>query len=138
MSAPTPSSRPQYVPSGRPVDPLFRVSADARTMRIAPCLPDDHLPGTPRNAQRLVLRARSPLGSAVDVVARLGTAVTLAALLVVTATALGAVDGEPMPTGAADGRPLERGESQATSPWASGALRTWSTSRMTSWLPPRR
>ncbi|HSU11127.1 MAG TPA: hypothetical protein VLK57_18160 [Pseudonocardia sp.] len=101
MSAPTPSSRPQYVPSGRPVDPLFRVSADARTMRIAPCLPDDHLAGTPRNAQRLVLRARSPLGSAVDLVARLGTAVTLAALLVVTATALGAVDGEPMPTGAA-------------------------------------
>ena len=85
MSAPTPSSRPQYAPSVRPVDPLWQVPADARTMRIAPCLPDDHLAGTPRTAQRLVLRARSPLGSAVDVVARLGTAVTLAALLVVTA-----------------------------------------------------
>ena len=48
-----------------------------------------------------MLPARSPLGTAVDVVARLGTAVTLAALLVVTATALGVVDGEPMPTGAA-------------------------------------
>ena len=101
MSAPTHSSRPQHVPPGRLVVPAPAVSTDARTVRIGP-LPSAGHPGTPpRTAQRIVLRAHSPLGSAIDVVARLGTAVTLAALLVLTATALGAVDGEPMPTGSA-------------------------------------
>jgi len=61
---------------------------------IAPTPPTGHTP-------RLVRRARSPIHTVVDVVARLGTAVTLAALLVVTATALGVVDDRPMPTGAA-------------------------------------
>jgi hypothetical protein len=100
MSAPTHSSRPQHVPAARPPAPASAASADARTVRIGPLPAARHLPAAPHPAQRLVLRARSPLGSAVDLVARLGTAVTLAALLVLTATALGAVDGEPMPTGA--------------------------------------
>ena len=94
MSAPTRPSRPQHESvSGPP--------ADAPTIWIAPTPPDGYRPATGR---RLVLPARSPVGTALDLVARLGTAVTLAALLVVTATALGVVDGEPMPTGAATTR----------------------------------
>jgi hypothetical protein len=94
MSAPTHPSRPQHTSvSGPP--------ADAPTIWIAPTPPDSYRPGSPGTGRRLVLPARSPVGTAFDLVARLGTAVTLAALLVVTATALGVVDGEPMPTGAA-------------------------------------
>jgi hypothetical protein len=88
MSAPTPTWRPQHtVP-------------DDLTVWIAPTSPPDR-PVTPQTARRLTLPARSRVGTAFDLVARLGTAVTLAALLVVTATALSVVDGEPMPTGAA-------------------------------------
>ena len=85
MSAPTPPSRPLYAPV-RPVE--------ARTVRLTP------LGTTGEAGQKLVLSARSPLRTAVELVARLGTAVTLAALLVVTATVLGVVGGEPAPTGA--------------------------------------
>ncbi len=85
MSAPTHPSRPQHT---------SEPAADAPTVRI-------HRPAAPGTGRRLVLPARSPIGTAVDLAARLGTAVTLAALLVVTATALGVVDSEPMPTGAA-------------------------------------
>lgn len=79
--------------------PRTAVSAvDAPTVWIAPTPPVGYTAG---NGPRLVLRARSPLHTAVDLVARFGTAVTLAALLVVTATALGVMDDRPMPTGAA-------------------------------------
>ena len=43
--------------------------------------------------------ARSALGTAFDIVARLGTAVTLAALLVVTGSLLAVLDAEPVPAG---------------------------------------
>lgn len=99
MSAPTPSSRPQHIPAIPPTV-ASGSPAEAQTIRISPTSLDD-VPTTVRTGRRLVLPARSPAGTAVDLIARLGTAVTLAALLVVTATALGAVDGEPMPTGAA-------------------------------------
>ena len=95
MSAPTHPSRPQHAPHIRPVD----TPSDVRTVWIAP-RPRDLGLRPPAVAKKLVLPARTPLGTAFDAVARLGTAITLAALLVVTATVLGAVDGEPMPTGA--------------------------------------
>lgn len=76
-------------------------AADAPTVWIAPTPPVGH---TAHSGPRLVLRARSPLYTTLDLVARFGTAVTLAALLVVTATALGVVDDRPMPTGASAGR----------------------------------
>jgi hypothetical protein len=100
MSAPTHPSRPQHTPYVRPVDAL----SDARTVWIAPT-PPDFGPRPAAVAKKLVLPARTPLGTAFDAVARLGTAITLAALLVVTATVLGAVDGEPMPTGATTAGP---------------------------------
>jgi hypothetical protein len=93
MSAPTPPSRPQHT-SG----------SDAPTIRIGPTPPVGRRPVARGTGQQLALPARSPVGTAVDLVARLGTAVTLAALLVVTATALGVVGDQPMPTGAATGR----------------------------------
>ena len=99
MSAPMPSSRPQHVPSIRPTV-ASGSPAEAQTIRISPTSLDD-VPTTVRTGRRLVLAARSPAGTAVDLIARLGTAVTLAALLVVTATALGVVDDAPTPTGAA-------------------------------------
>ena len=100
MSAPTHPSRPQHAPHVRPVD----APSDARTVWIAPT-PPDFGPRPAAVAKKLVLPARTPLGTAFDAVARLGTAITLAALLVVTATVLGAVDGEPMPTGATTAGP---------------------------------
>lgn len=100
MSAPTHPSRPQRTPHVRPVD----APSDVRTVWIAPTPPDfGHRP--PAVAKKLVLPARSPLGTAVAAVAHIGTAITLAALLVVTATVLGVVDGEPMPTGATTAGP---------------------------------
>ena len=98
MSAPTPSSRPQHNPAIRPTV-TSGPPADAQP-RIAPTSVHG-VPTTVRSSQRLVLPARSPVGTAFDVIARLGTAITLAALLVVTATALGVVDDTPTPTGAA-------------------------------------
>jgi hypothetical protein len=95
MSAPTHPSRPQHAPHVRPVD----TPSDVRTVWIAPT-PPSLGPGHPAVAKKLVLPPHTPLGTAVDVVARLGTAITLAALLVVTATVLGVVDGDPMPMGA--------------------------------------
>lgn len=99
MSAPTPSSRPQHIPAIPPTV-ASGSPAEAQTIRISPTSLDD-VPTTVRTGRRLVLPARSPAGTAVDLIARLGTAVTLAALLVVTATALGVVDDAPTPTGAA-------------------------------------
>lgn len=52
-------------------------------------------------APRMVLPARSTLGTLFDVAARVGTAVTLAALLIVTGTLLTMFDVEPMPRGVA-------------------------------------
>ena len=99
MSAPTPSSRPQHIPAIPPTV-ASGSPAEAQTIRISPTSLDD-VPTKVRTGRRLVLAARSPAGTAVDLIARLGTAVTLAALLVVTATALGVVDDTPTPTGAA-------------------------------------
>ena len=99
MSAPMPSSRPQHVPSIRPTV-ASGSPAEAQTVRISPTSLHD-VPTTVRTGRRLVLPARSPVGTAVDLIARLGTAITLAALLVMTATALCVVDDTPTPTGAA-------------------------------------
>jgi hypothetical protein len=59
---------------------------------LAPHQPVHEVPEEPRPA-------RSALGAAFEIVARLGTAVTLAALLVVTGTLLVVLDDEPVPAG---------------------------------------
>jgi hypothetical protein len=59
---------------------------------LAPQPPAPEIPEDPRPA-------RSALGTAFEIVARLGTAITLAALLVVTGTLLAVLDTEPVPAG---------------------------------------
>ena len=75
------------------------MSVDAPTVWLRP------RPTATRTASdatpRLSFPARSPLGTALDLAARVGTAVTLAALLIVTGTVVTMVDAGPVPTGAA-------------------------------------
>jgi hypothetical protein len=89
MSAPTPSWHPMN-PQARPPTGAL----DLPTLRLTPLRPD--LRGAGR---RMVLPARSPAGTAVDVLARLGSAVTVAALLVLTGTVVGATHAGPTPAG---------------------------------------